>query len=51
MTEGTGNSDDIFDISDVLFTVVDSVADSGDGGNNGSVSANIICEGNCLMDL
>ena len=29
-----GDPDDFFDVSDVLFAVVDSVADSGDGSND-----------------
>ena len=51
VTNGTGNSDDFFNISDILFTMVDSVANLGDGGYNGSVGVDIICEGNCLTCL
>ena len=42
VTKGTSNSDDFFNVSNVLFSMVDGFADSGDSGNNGSVGIDIM---------
>ena len=47
--KGAGNSDDRFNVSNVLFSMVDSVADLGNSGSNSSLSVNIVCKGDCCV--
>ena len=44
---GSSDSDDLFNVTDIFFTVVNSVTDSGHGRDNGVVSVEVVCEGNC----
>ena len=46
--KGTGDSDDLLDVPDIFFSMVDGVVNPGNSGNNGLVGINVICEGNCL---
>ena len=43
------NSNDLFNVGNVLFIVMDGVSDLSDGRDNSVVSFNIVCEGNCCV--
>ena len=49
MTEVSGDSDDLLDVSNVLFSVINGVADLGDSSDDGAVGIDVVCERNCLM--
>ena len=49
VSEGMSDSNDLFNLADVHVTMVDIVTNSGDGGNNGTVSGGVIGEWNCCL--
>ena len=49
VTEGTSDSDDLFNLADVLVAAMDGITDSGDGGEDCLIGGGIVCDGDgCL---
>ena len=49
VSEGASDADDLFDLADVHFAMVDGIMHSGDGGEDGLVGGSVVCKGDgCL---